>query len=33
MRYFGDHDRSDVMPEFAIFIVFLLAAFAISRLV
>ena len=26
-------NRSDVMPEFAIFVVFLLAAFAISRLV
>jgi len=32
MRYFGDHDRSEVMHEFAI-IVFLLVAFAISRLV
>jgi hypothetical protein len=33
IRYFGDHDRGDVMPEFAIVLVFLLAAFAISRLV
>jgi hypothetical protein len=33
MRYFGDHDRSDVMSEFAIASVFFLAVFAIGRLV
>ena len=31
--YFGDLDRSDVMSEFAIVGMFLLAAFALSRLV